>query len=76
MRPATSISADGPMNLYQRVCVAANPEAKNRGVMVVFADKIYAARAVGKNSTYDVMAISAGEMGAIGIVRNNEIFLI
>ena len=75
MRPATSISADGPMNLYQSVCVAANPEAKGRGVMVVFADKIYAARSVGKNSTYDVMAISAGEMGAIGIVRNNEIFL-
>lgn len=74
MRPATSISADGPMNLYQSVCVAANPAAKGKGVMAVFSDKIYSARSVGKNSTYDVMAISAGEMGSIGIVRNNEVF--
>ena len=27
MRPATSISADGPMNLYEAVCVAASEEA-------------------------------------------------
>lgn len=74
MRPATSISADGPMNLYQSVCVAANPDAKGKGVLAVFSDKIYSARSVCKNSTYDVMAISAGETGSIGIVRNNEVF--
>ena len=74
MRPATAISADGPMNLYQSVCVAANPRAKGKGVMAVFSDKIYAARTVSKNSTYDVMAISAGETGSIGIVRNHEVF--
>lgn len=74
MRPATSISADGPMNLYQSVCVAANEDSKGKGVLVVFSDKIYAARTVSKISTYDVMAISAGETGSIGIVRNNEVF--
>ena len=73
MRPATSISADGPMNLYQAVCVAASPEAAARGVLAVFSDHIYAARSVTKKSTYHVMAISAGEMGAVGIVRDREV---
>lgn len=43
MRPATAISADGPMNLLEAVTVAADPEAKGRGVMVVLNDRIGAA---------------------------------
>lgn len=74
MRPATSISADGPMNLYQSVCVAVNEQAVGKGVVAVFSDHIYSARSVTKTSTYDVMAISAGEMGAIGIVRDKDVF--
>lgn len=74
MRPATSISADGPMNLYQSVCVAASDEAVGKGVMAVFSDKIYSARSVRKASTYNVMAINAGETGSMGIVRNNQVF--
>src|SRR6202030_2209240 len=31
MRPATETSADGPMNLYNAVALAANPKAKGRG---------------------------------------------
>lgn len=75
MRPATSISADGPMNLYESVCVAASDEAAGRGVLIVFSDRIYAARSVTKTSTYSVMAIAAGETGAIGIVRDGTVFL-
>ena len=75
MRPATSISADGPMNLYEAVCVAASDEAVGKGVLIVFSDRIYAARSVTKTSTYNVMAISAGEMGAIGMVRDKTVFL-
>src|SRR4051794_3557089 len=30
MRPATAISADGPINLYNGVALAGNPEAKGR----------------------------------------------
>lgn len=75
MRPATSISADGPMNLYESVCVAASDEAVGHGVLIVFSDRIYAARSVTKTSTYSVMAIAAGETGDIGIVRDGEVFL-
>ncbi|XQP55091.1 MAG: asparaginase [Mycoplasmoidaceae bacterium] len=74
MRPATSISADGPMNLYQSVVVAANPESAGKGVMGVFSDSIYSARSMQKVSTFDVTAISAGPMGALGFVRNKEVF--
>lgn len=75
MRPSTSISADGPMNLYESVCVAASEEAVGQGVLIVFSDRIYAARSVTKTSTYSVMAISAGETGDIGVVRDNCVFL-
>lgn len=74
MRPSTSISADGPMNLYQAVCVAASEEAANHGVLVVFSDSIYSARSVTKTSTYHVTAIAAGEMGAIGVVRDGTVY--
>ena len=39
------------------------------------ADRIYAARTMTKTSTYNVMAIASGEMGAIGIVRDGAVYL-
>ena len=75
MRPATALSADGPLNLYEAVCVAASEEAVGKGVLVVFSDRIYAARTMSKTSTYSVMAISAGETGDIGIVRDGVVYL-
>src|SRR3954469_17586637 len=35
MRPSTAVSADGPLNLYNAVGVAIDPNAKGRGVLVV-----------------------------------------
>ena len=75
MRPATSISADGYMNLYEAVCVAVSNEAKGKGVLVVFSDCIFAARTVTKTSTYHVTAISSSGMGAIGVVRDGAVYL-
>ncbi|MBR3842040.1 MAG: asparaginase [Christensenellaceae bacterium] len=75
MRPSTSISPDGPMNLYQAVCTAASNEAIGRGVLAVFSDRVYSARSVAKTSTYHVMAISAGETGSIGVVREGSVYL-
>ena len=75
MRPATALSADGPLNLYEAVCLAASEEAVGKGVLIVFADRIYAARTMTKTSTYSVMAISAGEAGDIGIIRDGVVYL-
>ena len=75
MRPASSLSADGPMNLYEAVTVAASKEAIGEGVLVVFSDRIFSARTVTKLSTYNVNAISAGEMGALGLVRDGNVYM-
>ena len=75
MRPSTAMSADGPMNLYEAVCTAASPEARGKGVLAVFSDRIYAARSVTKTSTYHVSAIAAGELGAIGVVRDGSVYM-
>src|SRR5215472_1318257 len=56
MRPANALSADGPLNLVNAVTVAVHPSAQNRGVMVVFANLIHAARDITKISTYSVTA--------------------
>ena len=74
MRPATSLSADGAMSLYQAVCAAADKKTVGLGVLCVFSDQIFSARAVGKSSTYQVTAISGGETGCLGVVRNDEVF--
>jgi L-asparaginase len=34
MRPATALSADGPLNLYQAVTLAGSPAGRDRGTMV------------------------------------------
>src|SRR5688572_1660743 len=44
MRPATAISADGPINLYNGVALAGNPEARGRGPLIVINDTIHYAR--------------------------------
>src|SRR3970282_643426 len=48
MRPSTALSADGPLNMYNAVALAANLNAKGYGVMVVMNDDIHAARDVVK----------------------------
>lgn len=34
MRPSTALSADGPMNIYQGVCVAVDSLAKGKGILL------------------------------------------
>jgi len=66
MRPSTALSADGPLNLYNGVAVAADPNAKGRGVMVVINDAIYSAHSVKKMLTTPVQAFMAPEHGLLG----------
>jgi len=73
MRPANALSADGPLNLVNAVTVAVHPSAQGRGVMVVFANLIHAARDITKISTYSVTAFSSGEFGALGWVQDGRV---
>lgn len=66
MRPSTALSADGPLNIYNAVAVAADPEAAKRGVLVVVNDDIHGARSFTKTSTTDVQTFRSIEYGLIG----------
>ncbi|QID16713.1 asparaginase [Nitrogeniibacter mangrovi] len=68
MRPATALSADGPMNLYQAIAVAASPEAHGKGVLVVMNDRIHAGAEITKTHTRALDAIDAPELGPLGSV--------
>ena len=73
MRPATAISADGPLNLYNAVAVAGDPEARGRGVMVVMDDKIFCGREVTKTNTTAVETfrpMNRGVQGAAYVGKN------
>ena len=67
MRPSTSLSADGPLNIYNAVGVASDPRAKGRGVLVVANDDIHSARAITKRHTTDVETFVSPEVGLIGV---------
>lgn len=66
MRPSTAISADGPLNLYDAVAVAADPNAKNRGVLLVMNDWIHSAQTLTKVSTTAVQTFMSPIRGLIG----------
>ncbi len=67
MRPSTALSADGPLNIYNAVAVAADPGATGRGVMIVANDDIHDARSITKTSTTDVQTFMSPERGLIGV---------
>lgn len=73
MRPATAISADGPLNLYQSILVAINDEAINKPVMCVMSDTILDARTFFKTSTFSVETMKSAGLGHLGIIRDKEI---
>jgi len=67
MRPSTAMSADGPLNIYNAVAVAADPKARGRGVLVVVDDDIHSAHDIVKTHTTDVATFSSKEAGLVGV---------
>lgn len=68
MRPSTAVSADGPLNLYNAVAVAADPQAADRGVLVVMNDRIHGAHSLTKTDTTSVETFLSPISGLIGTV--------
>ena len=67
MRPSTAVSADGPLNLYNAVGVAADPNARGRGVLVVMNDWIHAAHSLTKTSTTAIQTFMSPLRGVVGV---------
>jgi L-asparaginase len=65
-RPASGLSSDAGMNLVSALRVAAAPEARGLGVLVVLNDEIQAAREVTKTSTLRLETFRSADVGMLG----------
>lgn len=68
MRPASALSADGPMNLWQALQTAARRDLTGVGPVVVVNDRIHAARLVCKRHPRALDAIASEAPGPLGLV--------
>jgi L-asparaginase len=74
MRPASSLTPDGPANMADAAVVATSAGA--HGVLVVCAGKIHNAMHVQKVHPYRVDAFDSGEAGPIGLVEEGRVRLL
>lgn len=73
MRPATAISADGPLNLLNAVRVASSKEAVGKGVLVAMNDQINGARDVTKTNTTNVDTFKTPDLGFLGYINDGKV---
>jgi L-asparaginase len=73
MRPATALSADGPLNLLQAVRVAAHPSAAGKGVLVAMNNLLHSARDVAKTNAQRVDAFACPDTGPLGFVQDGTV---
>jgi len=67
MRPGTALSADGALNLFDAVSVAASKDAMSKGVLVTMNDEIQTARDVSKLVNIKTEAFKS-QWGPLGMV--------
>ena len=72
-RPMNALSSDVPMNLVNAVRVAAEPQARDKGVLVVLNDEINAARDATKADTLRLQTFVSPRLGALGFVDGDRV---
>ena len=65
-RPSSALSSDAGMNLVNAIRVAASPEARGMGVLVLLNDEIHAAREVTKTATMRLQTFRTPDFGVLG----------
>ena len=73
MRSPAAPGADGPANLLAAARVAADPGARDRGVLVVLADEVHAAARVRKTDSIALHAFTSGWFGPVGRVHEGTV---
>lgn len=73
MRGASALSADGPANLLDAVCTAADPGAAGMGVLLVMGGHIHAARDAEKRHSALPDAFQSPQWGPVGTVYGDRI---
>lgn len=65
-RPLSALSSDAPVNLLRAIHVAAHPQSRGLGVLVVMNEQIHSAREATKTSTYRLEGFRSPEVGMLG----------
>ena len=73
MRPVDAVGSDGMRNFANAIQVATNPDAADRGVLVVMGDTVFAARDVRKAATSSVDAFKGFPRGPLARVTPSTI---
>ena len=73
MRPATALSADGILNLYNAFQVALDDQSQGLGVLMVLNNTIGSARFSTKTNTTNVATFSGLNTGELGAVIDNAV---
>ncbi len=73
MRHSSELSWDGPANLMAAVQVAASPEARGRGAMVVMDERITQGAEVVKTHTEEAGTFRSPNWGPLGIVDKGQV---
>ncbi len=74
-RPASALSTDAGMNIFNAVRLAACPEARDLGVLVCLNDEIQSAREVTKTSNGRLQTFRSPDFGALGHVDGDRIVI-
>ena len=72
-RPADAPDSDGPANLADAVTVAAHPDARGLGALIVFGGRVFAARGTRKSHTLAADTFTSPSGGPVGWVRGEHV---
>jgi L-asparaginase len=72
-RPADAPDSDGPRNLADAVTVAADPDARGVGAVIVFDGSVLPARGTRKTHTLASTTFTSPEGGSLGWVRDGAV---
>ncbi len=73
MRTSSDAGWDGPRNLGDAFRVAADPESRGRGTMVVFAGRVFPGANVVKLDAFSTDAFGSPHVGALGTVSDGRV---
>lgn len=73
MRNASTVGYEGPANLLEGFRVAASPEARDQGVLVVLNDEINSARDVTKTDAHRLQTFQSRTHGLLGVVDSDRV---
>lgn len=75
MRTVSDLGWDGPANLLEAVRVAASPETRGYGAMVVISGQIFAALDATKTNTHLLDAFESPGLGPLGVLDEGELIM-